>query len=149
MRTNQSGARRFPLNYLRGGNALLAWRHCGSMDPAAFHAWAAQEKFGARATCAHSELGFLRGAIQGFRYAAEAAGTALAENKRDVGGFISASPSLNLPRWCRKGAQIAASPARPLIPKCPARLTPLACFGRTMAQEFPPVMSEFFGTLFC
>ena len=107
-------------------NALLAWWHFGSMDHAAFHAWAAQEKSGARATCAHSELGFLREAIQGFRYPAEAAGTALAEIKRDVGGFVSASPSPKLPRWCRKGAQIAASPSRPLIPAYPARLTPLA-----------------------
>jgi hypothetical protein len=107
-------------------NALLAWWHFGFMDHAAFHAGAAQEKFGALATCAHSELGFLRVSTQGFGYSAGAAGKALAEIKRDVGGFVSASPSPKLPRWCRKGAQIAASPSRPLIPAYPARLTPLA-----------------------
>jgi len=93
------------MKYLLDVNALLAWRHPGSTDHAAFHAWAAQEKFSALATCAHAELGFLRVSIQVFGYSAEAAVKALAEIKRDVGGFVSTSPSPKLPSWCRKGAQ--------------------------------------------
>lgn len=93
------------MKYLLDVNALIAWQHPAAEDHAAFHAWAARESFGAFATCAQVELGFLRVSMQAFGYSASAAEQALAEMKRSMGGFVGEAPSPVFPAWCRRPAQ--------------------------------------------
>ena len=93
------------MKYLLDVNALLAWQHPSAQSHATFHAWAAQEKFSALATCAHAELGFLRISMQAFGCSATDAEKALAAIKQAAGGFISAAPSPKLPAWSTRAAQ--------------------------------------------
>jgi predicted nucleic acid-binding protein len=93
------------VKYLLDVNALLAWRHASAHGHARFHVWATAQGFGALATCAHTELGFLRVSMQVFRLSLADAQTALATIKRQAGGFVSAAPSPLLAPWAATAAR--------------------------------------------
>jgi predicted nucleic acid-binding protein len=93
------------MNYLLDVNALLAWRHANAHGHDAFHAWAKASGFKALGTCAHTELGFLRVSMQVFNLSLAEAQTALAEIKRQAGGFVAGAPSPKLPAWGSKPSQ--------------------------------------------
>jgi predicted nucleic acid-binding protein len=111
------------VKYLLDVNALIAWRHANAHGHAAFHAWAKAEGFKALGTCAHVELGFLRISMQVFQLSLAEAQTALADIKRQAGGFIATAPSPKLPTWSAKPnqtsdaylAQVAASAGLTLV----------------------------------
>ena len=106
------------MKYLLDVNALLAWRHPAAQSHDVFHAWALRAGLGELATCAHSELGFLRISMQAFGYSKAEAEQALeaggvAERPRPVAGEAPAAsaelssmggPGLLNPRL-RKGAE--------------------------------------------
>lgn len=87
------------MKHLLDVNALVAWWHQRSPHHEIFHAWAARTGFPQLATCAHVELGFIRVSMQVFGYALPDAQKALAEMKRQVGGFIPAAPAPKLAAW--------------------------------------------------
>jgi predicted nucleic acid-binding protein len=93
------------VKYLLDVNALIAWEHTGSPHHAAFHAWAKREGLGNLATCAHSELGFIRVSMQVFAYSLAQAQEALAAHKRELGGFVTEAPSPRLPAWASTAAK--------------------------------------------
>ncbi|MBE7540354.1 MAG: hypothetical protein HS122_18325 [Opitutaceae bacterium] len=105
------------MKYLLDVNALIAWRHANAHGHAAFHAWAKAEGFKTFGTCAHAELGFIRVSMQVFQLSLADAQAALADIKRQAGGFVSAAPSPKLPAWSARPnrtsdaylAQVAAS----------------------------------------
>ncbi len=93
------------MKYLLDVNALIAWRHVTANGHERFHVWATREGFSALATCAHSELGFLRVSMQVFSLTLVEAQTALAEMKKHTGGFIAAAPAPQLATWAAKPSQ--------------------------------------------
>lgn len=93
------------MKFLLDVNALIAWRHARAPHHARFHAWAAQSGFDTLATCAHSELGFLRVSMQAFGYSLVEAQRALSEIKRQAGGFIDQAPSPRLQAWSATAAR--------------------------------------------
>lgn len=111
------------MKYLLDVNALIAWRHANAHGHAAFHAWAKAAGFKALGTCAQVELGFLRISMQVFQLSLAEAQTALADIKRQAGGFIATAPSPKLPTWSAKPnqtsdaylAQVAASAGLTLV----------------------------------
>ena len=105
------------MKYLLDVNALLAWRHPAAQSHDVFHAWALRAGLDELATCAHSELGFLRISLQAFGYSKAEAEQALAAIKQDAGGFVGTAPSPRLAAWATSAAltsdaylaQVAAS----------------------------------------
>jgi hypothetical protein len=93
------------VKFLLDVNALLAWRHPAAASHGVFHAWAARAGLGALATCAHSELGFLRVSMQAFGHSKAEAEKALAAIKRDAGGFVDVAPSPRLAPWATTAAR--------------------------------------------
>ena len=86
------------MNYLLDVNALVAWFH---IEPPALHArinaWtvpAAQ-----LATCAISELGFLRISMRVYGFDLAMTQKALASIKKDIAGYIDVLPSPSLANW--------------------------------------------------
>lgn len=57
------------------------------------------------ATCAHTELGFLRVSMQVFGYSRVQAMSALTDLKRQLGGFVTEAPSPKLPAWATTAAR--------------------------------------------
>lgn len=92
------------MKYLLDVNALIAWRHQRSPHHGTFHAWAARVKPRQMATCALSELGFLRVSMQVFSYSREQAMDALAEMKAQAGGFVGDAPTPRLADWATSAA---------------------------------------------
>lgn len=84
------------MKYLLDVNALIAWRHPTAHGHARFHAWAAAAGTRQFATCAQVELGFLRVSMQNFRLTLAEAQAALADIRRQTGGFIAEAPSPRL-----------------------------------------------------
>ena len=95
---------RFPVKYLLNVTALIAWAHVNAASHTALHHWAKSRGFKTLTTCAQVELGFIRVSMQGFGYSREMAETALAEMKRDTGGFILVALSPQLPAWAKSTA---------------------------------------------
>jgi predicted nucleic acid-binding protein len=93
------------VKYLLDVNILLAWRHRRAPHHQIFHSWAAATGFEHLATCALSELGFIRVSMQAFDYTLRDSQSALAEIKRAAGGFIAAAPSPILPAWSATAAR--------------------------------------------
>lgn len=87
------------MKHLLDVNALIAWRHTRAPQNGTFHSWVAREGAGNMFTCAHAELGFLRISMQVFNYTLADAQKALAEMKKQMGGFVKAAPSPVLPGW--------------------------------------------------
>ena len=92
------------MKFLLDVTALVAWRHPSAHGHARFHAWAAVTGFEQLATCAVSELGFIRVSMQVYRYTLAEAQTALDLLKTRTGGFV-ASPSPQLPAWATTAAK--------------------------------------------
>lgn len=104
------------MKFLLDVNALLAWRHQRSPHHASFHSWIATIGTKEVATCAITELGFLRVSMTTFGYSLIEAQRALAAMKRTAGGFIEQCPAPVLPQGTSAGkstdaylAQLAAS----------------------------------------
>jgi predicted nucleic acid-binding protein len=93
------------VKYLLDVNALIAWRHASANGYAVFHAWAKTEGFGSVATCANTELGFLRVSMQVFRLTLAEAQAALADMKQLAGGYVPAAPSPRLAPWATTAAK--------------------------------------------
>ncbi len=93
------------MKYLLDVNALIAWRHATADGHARFHAWAKTVGMASLATCAHSELGFLRVSMQVFRLTRAEAQTALADIKRQTGHFVATAPSPSLAPWASTAAR--------------------------------------------
>ncbi|MBA3849343.1 MAG: hypothetical protein C0502_05030 [Opitutus sp.] len=93
------------MKYLLDVNALLACEHKGSPHHATFHAWAGREGMAALATCAHSELGFIRVSMQVFGYTLAESQDALAAIKRRAGGFVESAPAPKLASWATTAAR--------------------------------------------
>lgn len=93
------------MKYLLDVNALLAWRHATAHGHAHFHAWAKAQGFRTLATCAHAELGFIRVSMHVFGLSLAEAQTALAEMKRQCGGFVPTAPAPKLPAWSATAAR--------------------------------------------
>ena len=87
------------MKHLLDVNALIAWRHARAPQYHTFHSWVAREGVRNMFTCAHAELGFIRVSMQVFNYSLADAQKALAEMKRQAGGFVKAAPSPVLPAW--------------------------------------------------
>ena len=93
------------MKYLLDVNTLIAWRHATANGHARFHEWASAEGFDTLATCAHSELGFIRVSMQVFRLSLVEAQAALAEMKTHARGFIAEAPTPRLDAWAVKASQ--------------------------------------------
>lgn len=87
------------MKYLLDVNALIAWRHPTAHGHDRFHAWASATGRRELATCAQVELGFLRVSMQNFRLTLAEAQAALADIKRQAGGFVANAPSPRLAAW--------------------------------------------------
>jgi predicted nucleic acid-binding protein len=93
------------VNYLLDVNALIAWAHSNSLENGIFHSWAAKVGYDKLATCAHSELGFIRiSMLPRFGVSRAAAEAMLAGIKKDIGGFVSTAPSPKLAAWAHTSA---------------------------------------------
>lgn len=86
------------MKYLLDVNALMAWSHPGSHGHAQFHAWAKAEGYGELATCAITELGFLRVTMQRFGCSLSDAEKLLEAMRQRAGGFVACPPP-KLPTW--------------------------------------------------
>jgi predicted nucleic acid-binding protein len=93
------------VKYLLDVNALIAWRHATANGHSRFHTWAAAEGFETLATCAHSELGFIRVSMQVFKLTLSEAQEALATIKKSTGGFVATAPSPRLDAWAKTAAR--------------------------------------------
>ena len=93
------------MKFLLDVNALIAWHHPSAQGHAPFHAWAKAQGYAQLATCAQSELGFIRISMQAYRFSLPQAQTALAEMKRAIGGFVDSAPSPKLAAWAATAAR--------------------------------------------
>lgn len=93
------------MKYLLDVNALVAWSQQRAPHHERFHAWAARHSRAELATCAHSELGFIRVSMQVFGDSLEEAQAQLAVMKRQAGGFVREAPSPKLPAWAATAAR--------------------------------------------
>jgi predicted nucleic acid-binding protein len=93
------------VKFLLDVNALVAWQHPSAQGHASFHAWAKAQGFPQLATCAQSELGFIRVSMQAYRFSLEQAQTSLAEMKRAAGSFVTSAPSPKLAAWSTTAAK--------------------------------------------
>ena len=93
------------MKYLLDVNALVAWSQQRAPHHDRFHSWAAARGFDELATCAHSELGFIRVSMQVFGDALSEVQAQLAAIKRQVGGFVAEAPSPKLPAWSATAAK--------------------------------------------
>lgn len=93
------------MKFLLDVNALVAWHHPSAQGHASFHAWAKAQGLSHLATCAQSELGFIRVSMQAYRFSLEQAQTALAEMKRATGSFVASAPSPKLAAWSATAAK--------------------------------------------
>ncbi len=84
------------MKFLLDVSALLALQHRRSPHHSAFHAWVAKSGPSSLATCAVSELGFLRISMEVFGYSLTQSMDALADIKSQVGGFVENAPSPRL-----------------------------------------------------
>ena len=93
------------MKHLLDVNALVAWGQQRAPQHAQFHAGAVRQGFGELATCAHTELGFIRISMQVFGDSLADAQKQLAEFKRAAGGFVEVAPTPKLPAWTTKASQ--------------------------------------------
>ena len=88
------------MKYLLDVNVLLAWHHGPHQHYSRFHVWMTRVDPRDLATCAITELGFVRISMGAFGYSRSDALTALAAMRRTCGEFIGELPAVaNLPSW--------------------------------------------------
>jgi predicted nucleic acid-binding protein len=87
------------MKYLLDVNALLAWAHPGSPHASSFHRWKKNVPAGELATCAITELGFVRVSLLIFHLDLPAAVRALTVLKTEIGHFLTALPPPAYPSW--------------------------------------------------
>jgi predicted nucleic acid-binding protein len=88
------------VKFLLDVNALMAWSHPTAHGHPQFHAWARAQGFEQLATCALSELGFLRVTIHRYGLALADAQRALDDIRSKAGGYVR-SPPPKLPAWSK------------------------------------------------
>lgn len=93
------------MKYLLDVKALVAWSQQRAPRHDRFHAWAATHGLEELATCAHSELGFIRVSMQVFGDTLVEAQAQLAAMKRQAGGFVAEAPPPSLPAWAATAAK--------------------------------------------
>jgi predicted nucleic acid-binding protein len=86
------------MKYLLDVNALVAWHHAGRLNTR-LHAWRANHATAELASCAISDLGFIRISMIGYGYTLQTAEKALESIKRDVDDYVEALPPPRLARW--------------------------------------------------
>jgi len=87
------------MKYLLDVHALLAWAHQGSPHFTPFHRWKKNIARGDLATCAITELGFVRVSLVTFELDLLSAVSTLALLKKEIGHFIPDLPSPIYPSW--------------------------------------------------
>ena len=87
------------MKYLMDVDTLVAWHHSIPADKHARIHLFGQGSTGDMATCAISELGFMRISMIAYGYTREMAQDALARIKRDMPAYIASLPSPVLARW--------------------------------------------------
>ncbi|MEI6862069.1 MAG: PIN domain-containing protein [Verrucomicrobiota bacterium] len=92
------------MKYLLDVNALIGWAHQGSPHYLAFHRWKKNIVAGELATCAITELGFVRVSILKFGHDLPAAVAALAVLKGEIGHFLTPLPPPVFPPWATTAA---------------------------------------------
>jgi predicted nucleic acid-binding protein len=97
------------VRYLLDVNALIGWAYPGSPHYPAFHGWKNRAGVSAAdfATCALTELGFVRVSMQRFQLGLPAAAATLARLKADIGmpgHFLDHLPSPVFPVWATTAA---------------------------------------------
>jgi predicted nucleic acid-binding protein len=93
------------MKYLLDVNALIAWYHANTAHHDAFHQWAAQTGGVHFATCAITELGFIRVSMSQFGYSLTDAENALEAIRAKIGGFVADCASPRLPAWANTAAK--------------------------------------------
>ena len=86
------------MKFLLDVNALMAWSHPTAHGHPQFHAWAKAQGLDQLATCALSELGFLRVTMQRYGMPLADARRAVDDIRLKAGGFVECPPP-NLPPW--------------------------------------------------
>jgi predicted nucleic acid-binding protein len=92
------------VKFLLDVNALMAWSHPTAHGHAHFHAWAKAQGFDQLATCALSELGFLRVTMQRYGITLADAEKLLEVIRVNAGGFVECPPP-KLPTWATSASK--------------------------------------------
>ena len=94
------------MTYLLDVNALLGWAHPLSPHHPPFHRWKTSAGLTPAdfATCALTELGFVRVTMQAFHYTLPQAVTQLAALKSQAGLYLDRLPPPHFPPWAMTAA---------------------------------------------
>ena len=94
------------MKYLLDVNALVGWAHQGPPHYPSFHRWKISDGITPAdfATCAITELGFVRVSMLRFQFDLPAAVTALAGLKAVAGGCLDHLPPPVFPPWAKTAA---------------------------------------------
>lgn len=87
------------MKYLLDVNALIAWAHPDADGHASFHRWKKLVPPDELATCAITELGFVRISMARFRYTLAQAEQELSGLKREIGHYLDHLPVPVFPVW--------------------------------------------------
>jgi predicted nucleic acid-binding protein len=93
------------VKFLLDVNALLAWRHPNAEGHAQFHAWRQAHAADRLASCAITELGFLRVSMVAFHYDLAQATTALTVMKGEIDEFFPVLPASAMQAWATSAAR--------------------------------------------
>jgi len=93
------------VKYLLDVNALLALKHSRSVHHQACRIWVSKQGFEAMATCALTELSFIRVSMAAFGVSLADAQKDLAELKSKIAGFVEKAPTPSLPAWSNHAAK--------------------------------------------
>jgi hypothetical protein len=87
------------MTYLLDVNVLIALKHTRSPHHQLCRRWAGRQGLDALATCALTELGFIRVSMSAYDVSLAEAQKDLAELKTKLGRFIEKCPAPTLPAW--------------------------------------------------
>jgi len=87
------------MKYLLDVNALIALKHSRSRHHQTCRTWVAKQGIDLMATCALTELGFIRVSMAAFGVSLADAQKDLADLKAKLGGFVEKNPAPKLPAW--------------------------------------------------
>ena len=93
------------MKYLLDVNALIALKHKRSAHHETCRSWVSSHGMESMATCALTELSFIRVSMAAFGVSLPDAQKDLAELKKKIGGFVQNAPSPILPPWSTHAAQ--------------------------------------------
>ena len=93
------------MKFLLDVNALVALKHARSIHHGAISSWVSKKDRKTLATCALTELGFIRVSMQAYGVTMAAALTDLAELKSKFPLFIERAPAPDMPAWADTAAK--------------------------------------------